>query len=240
MRFALSSLSIGLALYAGQATAQELAIPPARFPQLAKSATSATGFVPSGWTLESNATGDLNQDGVPDIVMVLHQSDPQNIIAHTGMGETPFNSNPRILAVAFGAGGKFTLALENHALIRRREDPVLADVLDENGGVSIDRGSVVVALYLFASAGGWDMGNRTFRFRYRKDRWELIGFDNETVNRGSGAVTSTGINYLTSRIEVGTGTIENDETKTTRKKLPKRPLLTIEDVGDGMEFAPAE
>lgn len=66
---------------------------------------------------------------------------------------------------AFRRDNDFELALANHTLIPRRDDPTFDDVLSETGGVELKGRTIAVRLHLFASAGGWDAGNRTLRFR---------------------------------------------------------------------------
>jgi hypothetical protein len=46
------------------------------------------------------------------------------------------------------------------------------------------------------------------------------------------------VNYSTGKIRIETGSIENDKKKVQAKTLPKKPLLTIERIGDGIEFDP--
>jgi hypothetical protein len=172
-------------------------------------------------------------------VFVLRMTDPANIISNEGgLGEQSFDSNPRILAAAFKRDNDFELALANHTLITRRTDPVLDDVMGDAGGVEINGRSIAVTLHQFASAGGWDAGNRTLRFRWQKRAFRLIGFDRVTINRGSGEVTELSINFLTGEVVEGTGSIENDELTKTTRRIPERPLLTIDEVGDGMMFEP--
>ncbi|HEX8665371.1 MAG TPA: hypothetical protein VF744_15215 [Beijerinckiaceae bacterium] len=221
------------------AVAQELAIPEAVYPALPKTAASAEGFVPPGWALESQASGDLNGDGVPDLAFVLRGKDPKNVVPNeSGLGENPLDTNPRILAAAFGAtSGGYTLALENRTLIPRRTDPVMADPL-EDGGISIERGALKVRLHLFMSAGGWGMSTATYTFRHRDGRFALIGYDREEVQRNSGETRSVSINYAMGKMKTETGSIEKDAKKVRWKTLPRRPAPTIDSIGDGLEFDP--
>ncbi|MGO4610652.1 hypothetical protein AB4142_30435, partial [Variovorax sp. 2RAF20] len=81
--------------------ATALDVPPVRYPAVPAHAATAEGFVPAGWTLEYRIEGDLDQDGRADLALVLRQQDPRNIIEHDGFGPSPYDSNPRILAIAF-------------------------------------------------------------------------------------------------------------------------------------------
>jgi hypothetical protein len=227
-------------LISARASAQELVIPEVAYPALPKRGLSAQDFVPKGWKLETQTAGDLDKDGKNDLLLLLRMDDAKNVIKNERLGRDPFDTNPRILAVAFGSGmGKpYRLMLENHTLIARSSDPVLDDVLAETGGIAIERGTLNIALHLFSSAGSWTMGTTTYSFRHGKNGFELIGFDRSTIDRGDGSLQDISINYLTHKVKIGTGTIEDDEVKVEWRTLPKKPLLKIEEIGDGLEFEP--
>ncbi|WP_134497946.1 hypothetical protein [Microvirga pakistanensis] len=221
------------------AAAQDLAIPDVTYPNLPRQAPSAEGFVPEGWVLEEEVSGDLNRDDVDDLAFVIRQKEPKNIIENTSLGENPFDTNPRILAVAFRRGptGDYALQVENHTLIPRRTVPIADDPFRDDS-VTIKRGGLHVKLYWWMSAGGWEMFSVTHIFQHRNGRFELIGFDRDTTHRGSGETRAVSVNYLTGRMKLTTGTIESDDTKVKWKTLPRRPPLTLDSVGDGLDFDP--
>src|SRR6185437_374638 len=157
---------------------------------------------------------------------------------NTGVGPSGFDTNPRILAVALGRRGSgYDLAVEDHVLIPRDTEPNIDDYLD-GGGIAIKRGTLQVTLHLFANAGGWTAGNMTYTFRFQHRRLALIGYDSEMVQRNTGEITGTSVNYLTGKMKLSTGTIDKDQDKVKWKTLPPRPLLTIDQIGDGIDFDP--
>lgn len=237
MRSSLFGLLGGL-LFATSVSAQELVIPKVIYPSLPQDGASAEAFVPKGWKLEKQQSGDLNKDGQDDLLLLLRMDDRKNILKNDGLGQDPFDTNPRILAVAFGNGKSFTLGLENHTLIARTEDPVMDDPVGESGGVAIERGTLKVSLYSFASAGSWSAGSSTFRFRLGKRGFELIGYDSSSTQRNTGEVEQVSINYLTGKVQISTGTIEDDKLKDKWRKIPRKKLLLLEEIGDGLAFDP--
>jgi hypothetical protein len=239
MRSSILGLVIGV-LFSTCASAQELVIPEVTYPSLPTEGATAEAFVPKGWKLEKQEKGDLNKDGQDDLLLLLRMNDRKNILKNEGLGQDPFDTNPRILAVAFnnGAGKSFTLGLENHTLIARTEDPVMDDPVGESGGLAIERGTLKVDLYSFASAGSWSTGTTTFRFRHGKRGFDLIGYDSSSTQRNSGEVEEVSINYLTGKVQISTGTIADDELKDKWRKIPKKKLLLLEEVGDGLAFDP--
>jgi hypothetical protein len=222
---------------AAAAGAQELVIPEVSYPELPNEASVLEGFVPPGWRLEAKAEGDLDRDGDADLALVLRQQDPKNVFVNEGLGENPFDTNPRILAVAAREpSGGYRLAVANRTLIPRRIDPVQSDPLSELGRIDIARGALRVTLYRFASAGGWSMGTTSFAFRLRGGALELIGYDRDATARNTGETEEVSINYLTGRRKLARGSIERDGTMVTWRKLPPGPLLTIGQIGDGLSF----
>jgi hypothetical protein len=181
--------------------------------------------------------GDLNGDGRSDAVLVLRDNDPKKFI-DTGAASRPrFDTNPRILAVVFaGDKGGYGLVLENHTFIARTTDPFQQDPLDPNGiqegDVAIKNGTLRITLGYF----GGNMGRMTYTFRFQNGPFALIGYDRVDVTRNSGVISDISINYSTQQMVRKIGHISNDTDKTTRSKLPRKPLLTLEQIGDGLAF----
>ena len=229
---------------ASGAARAELQIPPVTYPKLAAHAASAEGFVPAGWRLEAKRAGDLNGDGKPDVVQVLKQTNPRNVVPNDAMGPDPFDTNPRILAVAFAAAaGGFDLTLENHTLIPRPEYPAMDDPLDpegvQPGGVEVKNGVLRVTLGRFMSAGGWGMGRTAYAFRFQNGRFELIGYDRMEVRRNTGEIEEISINFSTGRMKTTESSMYTDGPgKVTWTNLRRQTLLTIDRIGNGLEFGP--
>jgi hypothetical protein len=196
------------------------------YPQLVSEGASAEAFAPAGWRVEFKASGDLNKDGIDDLALIIRQDDPANVLTNMPIGPAKLDTNPRILAMAFGrSGGGYDLTLQNHTLIPDTTEPNLDDYLTEGGGIVIARGTLQVKLHLFASAGGWSMGTVGYTFRFQNGRVELIGYDSDMTQRNSGETTEISVNYSTGRMKIATGSIENDKTKARWRTLPK-PFFT--------------
>jgi len=230
---------IGLLLFgACGAVAAEPAILPASYPALVKHAGSIEGFVPMEWRIEIQKSGDLNGDGRDDVALVLRGLDERNIIDMRGQGRPEnYDTNPRILMAAFAnAAGGYDLALENHTLIARTTEPSAQDPLDPNGvqegGVEIMNGTLQVTFGYFAG----NMGRFTYTFRFDKTAFKLIGYDSVNVERYKGTIRQVSVNYVTRRMSRSAGLISDDKAKVTWTKLPAKPLLTMQQVGDGMAF----
>lgn len=237
MRVAAATLLLCL-ISAAPVTAQDMLIPPAPLPTLPATASSAEGFVPRGWIIEARATGDLDGDGDADLAMVLRSANPALIISNDGMGEPSFNTNPRLLLVAFAdTGGRLRLAVQNGDYIARRTDPVQSDSFSAEGdGFVIQRGTLRVRQELFMSAGGWGMFNVTHTFRWQHGRLELIGLDRVSTQRNTGEMELVSINYSTGKVKLTATRIDSDQETVRWKTLPDRRRISIDEMGDGLAY----
>ena len=167
---------------------------------LKQQGTSAEDIVPEGWAYDE-ATGDLNKDGIADLVL---------------------NAN-RILAIYFGsADGKKTLW--------RQYDHVLPVDDNENCTHEItleitDRGVLKITTHLSCSAGGWGTYIDRYFYRYQSGDFFLIGKENEEVRRNTGEIKTVSDNYLTWKRQVKTENFSDDTpAKEKWSRLAKKPL----------------
>ncbi|RYD96210.1 MAG: hypothetical protein EOP61_18390 [Sphingomonadales bacterium] len=223
-------------LAAAPSAGQDVPLPPVEYPTLPERADKAASFGVDGWALETSAEGDLNGDGRPDIAFVLRGAFTANRVKQE-MCESPLDTNPRILGVAFAEEGGYRLVLANHTLIPRRENSCATDPFDP-AGFSIERGALRVGLDRMMSMGGGDMGSTGFTFRWQEGAMRLIGWDYSNVQRYSGAMVTLSLNYLTRRAKTATGRTDSDKEKIVWSRLPAAPLLTLDAVGDGLAFDP--
>ncbi len=218
-----------------------LAPPPALAaePVIPASAATAEAFVPTGWTLDRRAQGDLNGDGVADLVLVVRDLDPANIVTKTGgLGPATFDANRRILIIAFGRGaGGFDLALRNSTFIPLRTDAVLADYLDENA-IQIARGRLSITLTWFEEFGSWNRGAYSYVFRYRAGVFELTTYDSMVSARGSGNATGLSVSWITGIAVRAHGSVEAEQLQYRRVPGPQGPPPTLESIGDGTAYTP--
>ena len=228
----------GLLLLAAAQWPGDQKIPPVRYPELPRHTATLTAFVPKQWKLTDKALGDLNGDRIPDAALAIWMDDPRNKIHPSYDPQTRYDTNPMMLIVAFGSKSGYDLAVANHNLIPRRENPNQDPAFN---GVSITNGVLHVKMHEFLEAGGWWSGEMSFAFRWQDGALRLIGYDRDGVVKPTGATDVASVNYPARRMIVKTGSMAGDAPDQTKTiTLPNRPLLTIDEVGDGLEFDPDE
>lgn len=217
--------------------AEEGTIPDVTYPAIAERGAAAKDFVPQGWTIETEQKGDLNKDGRPDLALVVRMNDPANVLVNSGMGDSPFNTNPRILVVGFGqTDGSYRRVVANHAFIPRRDNPVQADFYS---GLSIKQGLLRVDFENFMSAGGWGAWTATYAFRWQGKNFVLVGYDRSEVQRNSGETLDFSVNYLTGKRKTAKGSIESEKPgKAVWTKEKRHVPITLDAIPDGMGWHP--
>jgi hypothetical protein len=231
--------SILLALAAVSASADP-AIPPVVYPVIAASGARTEDFVPSGWKVELQKSGDLNGDRLPDVLMVLRMDDPKNIVHGDAPSESQsLNTNPRMLVMMFATdSGAYRLALADHRFIPRNDD---IDSEDYFGGAAIAGKNIQIGLVQAMTAGSWSLVNYQYTFHYQQGCFRLIGTDTVEVNRADGTLTKVSDNLLTQRSVKRTGTISSDrDSSVVWSRLPVQPLTCLQDTrSDLAETGPA-
>lgn len=231
---------IAALLAASSTTVSAADLPPAPIPDIPESAATAQAFVPEGWRLEQTARGDLNGDKIDDIALAIHSNDPKLIVQNPdGMGRDTFDSNPRSVIVALGRkGGGYSRIAANHVLIPRVDNAVIDDPFD-SAPMAIQNGALTISIRFWSSAGSWSMSNTRFTFRLRDGALSLVGYDKDHIHRGSGEKTTTSVNFLTGKMSIGVGSIENDKVETRWTRLGRKPLIRFDDMEDGWSFTPS-
>lgn len=198
--------------------------------------TDATAFVPAGWKDVRSAKADFNDDGHPDLLVILRQHDPAKVRPLNERTQETIDSNPYRIAVAFYAPATrdYGLVADDRTLISRNDD---AGFVDPFNDVGVGKDSFTIKLARLANLAGDDAERRSFTFGYRDGAFRLIGLDVDTASPGEGAYVARSVNYLTHRMKVETGKIGNEAAATVKwHDLPAAPLLRLNDVGDGLAF----
>lgn len=167
------------------------------YPELPETGASLETFVPAGWKVLGQASGDLNKDGVEDVAAVIETVDDVDHVPGCDKWRTESSRPARTLILLFGeAGGGFVLsAKDNHIVLRSDEGGVFGDPFY---GIDIQRGAVVLNHY-GGSAWRWA---QVYRFRYQDGGWYLIGFTDTSHHTLSQFERVYDFNLMTGKIKV--------------------------------------
>ena len=187
--------------------------------ELKQQGTSIEDIVPEGW-LHHEAWGDLNKDGIKDLVVVATPDDEEDLLRRDD--GYIYNFNPPILAIYFGNGQVQQLW--------KRYDYVIPPDQSENCSHDIvleitSRGALRIAIGLFCNAGSYGTSTDTYTYRYQNGDFYLIGMDNEEMLRNTGEVTLVSENYLTWKRQVTRSNAFTDDPVTEKwSRIAKKPL----------------
>lgn len=203
------------------ATASRAQDAPASFDRESIPATGAKvgDFVPKGWKIEGQIKGDVNADGVSDVLIKLIEDKPKK------EDELVDRSRVLVVVVADGKGGWRNAAVADKLLQCTSCGGAFYGVADAPANVSIEKGVIVV---------NQDRGSRwvtetTYRFRYdeQPSMFILIGFDYARRDRAVGDVSTESTNYLTVKRITTTGKGKKTTSKTT---VVQKMRYSIEEV----------
>ncbi|WP_099191579.1 hypothetical protein [Tepidibacter mesophilus] len=178
-------------------------------------------LIPKGWNILEKVEGDLNEDNINDIAVVIE-----------GTSEVEDGAPNRELLIAFGnKDGTYTISTKvESAILKADEGGVWGDPFE---GISIDKGSILISFY---GGSNWRWYGK-YRFRYQDNDWYLIGATVGSFHTSTNEYTQEmDYNLLTGEyIEKKAG--ENGVIQTTKGNRGKRDLLKLGDfvASDGEE-----
>jgi len=157
-------------------------------------------FIPKGYVIHKyeggisaeewdDIKGDLNKDGLEDIVLIIKGTDKSKIIQHEYRGK--LDRNRRGIIVLFNKGDHYELASKNYDCFSSE---------NEEGGVyfapelyfEIKNGN------LYINYGHGRYGNWGYTFRAQNGDMEMIGYDSYS-SRGPVPQSEVSINFLTKK-----------------------------------------
>lgn len=193
-------------------------------PVLAGKGRTVESFVPEGWKLIAQTSGDLNKDGLSDIAGVVESS-------RKWEGDSG-DAAPRLLFIAFqGTDGLYRLSVQTEkAILREDQGGVWGDPFES---LSVDRGSILIKFY----GGSNYRWGYIYRFRYQDGGWYLIGATIDSYFTGTGEGFTEDFNLLTGKM-IRTKTDDKGRKKEETINRGKKKLIHLKDFDINAEEAP--
>lgn len=199
------------------------------YPSIKTASPTCQEFAPDTFTLVDKVEGDLNGDRLADCVLVLRGTSEKFLYKNEGFGTPEFDTNPRILIIAFrNKSGGYSLKEQSNTIVALPIAPNMEEPFQE---VKIEKGVLHAIVTEFYSAGSWTMTNRTYKFRFQNDDLELIGLEYTNVRRNTGEIVTRSYNFSTGKAIKNEGRVDDDgKGKETRYDFKLRPLITLKNL----------
>lgn len=181
-----------------------------------------TSFIPKDYLILDSVSGDLNKDGIKDIVIALKHNNEESF----EMDEEP----KRVLLVLFKSKAGFRVAGKSETVLMCSHCGGMLG--DPFASMSITKGVLSIHHY-GGSAWRWSEDRK---FRFQQNGFYLIGstsYSFWTMNDCDGGVGEAGkkykdVNYITGDEEIIEKTEDCKLIKNTKKKQLKKPLVKLE------------
>lgn len=147
-------------------------------------------YMPQGYSIQETIRGDLNKDGVEDVVLIMKGSDEEMLLPDQ-WGNEIVDKNRRGIIVLFKKENGYEVATKNYSCFSSE---------NEDGGVYMPPGLSVYInnnkLYIHYGHGRY--GYRKYTLRYQNNDFEIIGYDSSNSN-GPTVISDKSINFSTKK-----------------------------------------
>jgi hypothetical protein len=193
---------------------------------------AAQVHLPAGWKVLKMAQGDLNADGLTDLVFVREETDPKKITKRDDGYE--LNGNPRVVVTLLAEKDGYRKVGEYPKFIPPEYTLEFDNYLDRFAEMKVEKGVIIIEFEWFATAGTYWTSHESFKFRLEAGKLRLIGSEEDSFSRNQGDRTLTSTNHLTGKIKTTSGLNAFDDQesrpKVTWENLDSKKPVYLEDL----------
>ncbi|KAA1247986.1 hypothetical protein [Aquimarina sp. RZ0] len=181
-------------------------------------------LIPENWNvIAMDKDGDLNNDGINDLVFIAKKEDINNFITDSEIGTDSLDINPKILGVYFkDKSGCYEKKLQHNTFIFLNKEPTREEPFQS---LDIINGELKLEFQEFYNAGSWYVNDEAYSFKYIEGSFKLVKYVNSSMHRASMDFKEEVTDYIKGTIFV---------TKETFNEEKENPITT----SDTINFAP--
>lgn len=200
------------------------------YPELYAKGRNIEELIPFGWQLLSEARGDLNGDGIEDVVFAIQSPIQKTVEYHDGYESDTVHTNPRVLGIYFGKrNGKLNKVLQSNTFIINRTIPTMDEPF--KGLQILSNGILQLNFYIWECRECTSWTSHEYRFKYRNKAFELVSYGKSTTQRISGDETSYQVDFQKGTVTIiSTETDEETNEQTSDKQIKKFELLQLQSI----------
>jgi len=202
-------------------------------PELSVKGRTIQEVIPTGWKILSKASGDLNEDGIEDLVFAIQSPVKEKLANNDGTENDTLHVSPRILGIYFGKrNGKFKKVLQSNEFIINRNTPTMEEPF--KGLQILPNGELQIDFYIWPCRECTTWSSHAYIFKFQNSAFELVEYKESTINRVSGDEMDYSIDFLNKTLKTVTETRNEDdmpEYEETLQKFELDNLRTIQSLG---------
>lgn len=171
----------------------------------------------SDWNILKEASGDLNNDKLDDIVMVLESKDsiPEKRCNYCKL----LKNKPRIILVLLNTKGTQRVIIQNNKFIARGDEGGMSTYIEPE--ISIEK-NLLTIYYQFTRT------NQSYTFEFNNNKMFIAKGKGIGVHSASGDFESHVVDFKTKNITIETGNISEEYSKMKEIKLTAEPKCLSE------------
>ena len=174
---------------------------------LIDNAKKAEDIVPDNWKIITSTVGDLNNDGLEDLAIVVQENDSTKLIKSTDWHprNRTINLNTRLFAIYFKNNKDlYTKVLQSEYVVAKKSSPDMPR--DPLHKIVITNKGILQIEHNYYYDGGFSRlyYNSTLKFKYTgNNNFSLIGLEaSETNNNPRAGITNYSLNMLAMREKI--------------------------------------